>query len=146
MDPQELTKEKIEQVVNRITKHGVLDVRGALDRAVRLLVDDVEPFIEWNDPWKHPTEWLSQEVDPQLRLNCLYKDLIGWAFVKDNDMENLRRMGISPSKARYLDTLRLDHDKVFESIVVLQTGATSRAGCTSARYGSPPSGRNQVVE
>jgi hypothetical protein len=102
-----------------LTKEVINDVRAALWNAVYIVAGDIpekEPF--WKDPWASDN-WIPNGTDPTYRLNTLYRELIGYIYVYDNDESSARRFGISPAKIKRLKALNLNLDRVYESILEL---------------------------
>jgi len=102
-----------------LTKKAIGDIRAALWDAVWIVTGDIpdeEPF--WKDPWASDN-WIPNGTDPAYRLNTLYRELIGYIYVHDNEENSARRFGISPAKIKRLKTLNLNLDHVYESILEL---------------------------
>jgi hypothetical protein len=102
-----------------LTEEPINDVRAALWSAVWIVADDIpekEPF--WKDPWSS-NEWLSKNTDPVYRLNSLYRDLVGYVLIHDNDEVAVRKFGISPTKSKRLKGMNLNLDCVYDSILEL---------------------------
>lgn len=114
-----LERAKVNRASDLLTADDVGDVRAAFWRAVWIVsapIPDEEPF--WEDPWSGKN-WLPPGVDPQYRLNALYRELVGYVLVKDDGEEQARKWGISPSKIKRLKLLKLDYDKTYDSLLEL---------------------------
>jgi len=118
-----IAREDVDRVSAQITKDGIDDIRGAVWHAVWLLSGDNAAPAKWSDPWKDPINWVDT-TDITHRLHSLYRSLVGWAFLKTEDLRGVRQFGISPSQQQFLKQQNLDHRRVAESIRVLSTWKT----------------------
>jgi hypothetical protein len=116
---EKLSRETMDFVATEITKHGLEDVRGALWLAVWALTGDTTPEPTWLEPWQDPIRWLSPGTDPAHRLMSLYRTLVGWGFLVTGEPRGLKQLRITPAHQAYLQTLKLDRDRVYESIKVI---------------------------
>jgi hypothetical protein len=53
------------------------------------------------------------------RLNVLYRDLCSWALAMAEDKNGLTRLGVSPSRVKWLAQVRMNTTKVDAALVVL---------------------------
>ncbi len=83
----------------------------------------------WVSVWEKPWAWTAgSKVPLARRLHGLYRDLVGWVFVRADDMVAAKAFGLSPSKVAWLKTLRLDTVKVDQSIMVLSAWRGTQGG------------------
>lgn len=78
-------------------------------------------------PWTNAWGWFDGKIPLEKRLHILYKDLAGWVFSQGDDVAQLKRLGISPSKGKWLKELKLPVPKV-ETTVRLLSAWRSRQG------------------
>ena len=117
-------KDVLQAVADELTKDGVDDIRVAIWRAVNLLLGPVpERSARWLEPWESCTGWLRPDIEPSYRLNTLFKDLSAYVFLSNEEEGSLRKAGInvSPSKAKYLSSLKLPAHRVHDTLVELSS-------------------------
>jgi hypothetical protein len=115
-----LNRETIDRVANELLKTQFLDIRALICKAVSILLGSLPPkAVAWKEPWESPTEWLTLDMDPRLRLNVLYKNFVGYSFYTLFGPEAATEFGVSPAQQQYFKTLRLDPNRVHDSITVL---------------------------
>jgi hypothetical protein len=114
-----LKREIIDRVGDEICKKPVQDVRAAIWKAVWMLSGDLEPNDKWLDPWEHPTNWLTNEMNVGKRLNSLYKKLVRYSIVTLYGEEAASKEGIRPSQQQYFKGIHLDPTKAHDTIVLL---------------------------
>jgi hypothetical protein len=124
---EKLSREMMDFVSTEITKYGLHDVRGALWLAVWYLTCDVPAAPSRIEPWQDPIRWLSSGTDPAHRLMSLYRTLVGWGFLVTGELLGLKQLRITTAHQAYLQTLKLDRDRVYESIKVLSVWKTKRS-------------------
>jgi hypothetical protein len=97
------------------------DVLAAIWAAVWLLTGpEPEPFKPWPRPWDNYLTWLSRGVDPNYRLNALYRELVVFVFAREGDEAAARKIGkFKPKEFQKLKSLRLPTVCVIDSIVEL---------------------------
>lgn len=78
----------------------------------------------WVDPWDSPWAWAKGELPLQVRLHVLYKDLVGYVFIKDKDIKQAASMGISQRRIEMLGALHLDARRVERAITLLSKWRT----------------------
>jgi len=111
-----LDKESVNRACDILTEEEIGDVRAALWNAVWVIAGEIPAQPEfWKAPWSKGN-WMPKGVDPKYRLNALYRELVGYVLVRDNDEPAARRFGISPAKIKKLKALALDLDRVYNSI------------------------------
>jgi hypothetical protein len=117
---------KRNRVCEILTESAIGDIRAALWNAVEILAGNIPEKEEfWKDPWASDN-WIPKGVDPAYRLNSLYRELVGYIYVYDNDENSARRFGISPAKIKRLKALNLNLDRVYESILELSKWRSKR--------------------
>lgn len=110
---------KRNRVCDLLTKGVINDIRAALWEAVGIVAGDIpEEESFWKDPWVSEN-WIPNGTDPAYRLNSLYRELVAFVYVHDDDENTARRFGISPAKIKRLKALNLNIDCVYESILEL---------------------------
>jgi hypothetical protein len=114
-----IPRETMAFVAAEITKGGLQDIRGALWLAVWHLTGEVTPSVEWPNPWNDPVRWLPKGVDVTYRLNSLYKTLVAWGFVVTGELLGLKQLSLTPQQLEKLKTLKLDEQRVYDSIKCL---------------------------
>jgi len=94
---------------------------------------------QWKHPWEHPWEWTRGDFPLPMRLQVLYKDLVGYVFALDNDWKCAQGLGITPARFAWLKTLRLNTHKVEEATKILSAWRTqpdpARAGRVALQIG-----------
>jgi hypothetical protein len=109
-----------------LTKEVINDVRAALWNAIWIVAGEIPEDVGlWKDPWA-ADNWMPNGIDPRYRLNALYRELVGYIFVCDNDEASARRFGISPAKIKRLKALNLDIDRVYDSLLELSRWRSRR--------------------
>jgi hypothetical protein len=121
-----LKRELVDRVSDLLTKDEIDDILAAVWQAVWLLSAEIPEFRHWKQPWEGAVQWLEADVDPQLRLNCLYKDLVGYTYVAFDEKEGARKFGVRPSQAARFAQWRLDVNKVYRTIRELSVWRTSK--------------------
>lgn len=115
-----LNRETIDRVANELLKRQFLDIRALICEAMWILSGPLPPkVVAWKEPWESPTEWITRDMDPSLRLNVLYKTLMGYGYSTLNGAEAATKFGVSPSQQQYFKTLHLDPNRVYDSVTVL---------------------------
>ncbi len=114
-----LDREKTQRASDILTEEPIGDIRAALWYAVWIVADEIpeEPGF-WPDPWSGKN-WIPKSVDPQYRLNALYRELVGYVWVHDKDEQAARRFGVSPAKVKRLKSMSLNMDRVYSSLIEL---------------------------
>jgi hypothetical protein len=96
------TPTEIAAFADELIKEPILDITAAVWESVWLLTGlTPEPFKPWPEPWSSK-DWLPVNVDPQYRLNTLYRDCIALVYAKDEDEEAAHKFGVRPSKFKVL--------------------------------------------
>ena len=114
-----LDREKTQRASDILTEEPIGDVRAALWYAAWIVAGEIpEESGFWPDPWSGKN-WIPKGVDPQYRLNALYRQLVGYILVHDKDEQAIRRFGVSPAQAKRLKNLSLSLDRVYTSILEL---------------------------
>jgi hypothetical protein len=121
-----LPAETMNFVAGEITKYGLEDVRGALWAAVWHLTGDCTPEPAWIEPWQDPVRWFNPKNDPVYRLEGLYLTLVAWGFLVTREPLGLKQLHITPVHEAYLQTLRLDEQRVYDSIKQLSNWRMQR--------------------
>ena len=119
----------IQRTADVLATDGIEDIRIAIWKAVWLLLGPApEPYKRWPEPWEHRTEWLPPNLDPGYRLNTLYRDLTAYAFVLSQEDDAIKKAGlsVSPSKLKYLKTLKLDPERVYNTITEISLWRSRR--------------------
>jgi len=78
-----LPRESVEIAGVEVVREPIDDIPGAVSRGVCALTGELKPPVRWADPWKDALHWMDSG-DPTLRLNSLYKSLLGWAHITAN--------------------------------------------------------------
>jgi len=113
------------------TGHGlpcVRDVRAGISGAFWILSGEI-PLVKppfWKQPWESSKEWLPRGVNPALRLNKLYRDIVGWTYMRDRDQKAGRQFGLTPSRLQYLEKQKPDvarMDATFTLLSAFRHGA-----------------------
>jgi len=108
----------VQRVSDQLLTKEIVDIRAAIWEAARLLVGP--PLSEnkerWPDPWEKPIAWMPEGIDPGLRLNTLYRFLVGYVFVKEGDQDAARKFGVSMAKFKVMQRINLDLVKVYDCI------------------------------
>jgi hypothetical protein len=114
-----LKRDVIDRVGDLITKGRTDDMRGLIWNAVWLLSGDLAPTQMWKDPWESPTDWMDNDMNPDVRLHSLYKKLVGYAHVTGFGEDAATKFGIKPSQQQHFRNLNLNLGLVSQSIVTL---------------------------
>jgi hypothetical protein len=114
--PDKPSREVLDFVATEITRAGVLDIRGAVSRAAWLLTGDILPKVKQIEPWEHPIRWMRPEHDPEYRLHALYNILVAWALLATGEAGGAGHLDVSLVREDYLKTLKLDKQRVYQSI------------------------------
>lgn len=77
------------------------------------------------DPWENSKTWLGQ-MNLSLRLSWLYTNIVGHVYAKDENKQNLEKLGISFKKANYLKGLSLNRDKLYNTLLELSKWRSDR--------------------
>jgi hypothetical protein len=112
-------KDALQRIADTLASEGVGDIHIAIWKAVWLLLGPpLEEPKRWVDPWENYTGWLRPDIDPMYRLNSLFKDLSAYTFIMSGEVESLKKAGLSmsPSKVKYLSSLKLHVNKVYETL------------------------------
>ena len=116
---KELDKEAVQKYSDELTKAEIEDIPSAIWRAVWLLLGPVPPeYKRWLEPWENNVRWLQEDIDPKYRINSIFKDLSVYSFLISGEEESIKKAGIvvSPSRLKYIKGLKLDFNKVYETI------------------------------
>ena len=121
----ELDKERLNSVCDRVVDTCGEDgmPEAMIWATIGLLYEAFDPLQDaknWKHPWETPWGW-GKKVPLPLRLNVLYRDLAGWVFAKDDNKKGAERLGVTPSKFRWLQTLQLDAGRVERALLVLSS-------------------------
>ena len=109
----------VQGFADQLCREPIYDIRAALWHAVWLIAEGTpEEFKSWPEPWSIGRNWLPSNVDPQYRLNSLYRDLVGLVFALENDQAAAQKFHIKPSKFAILKSVAqsLDHKRIGSSI------------------------------
>lgn len=87
----------------------------------------------WIHPWEDPWAWTRGDFPLPMRLQVLYKDLVGYVFALDNDWKCAQGLGITPARFAWLKTLRLNTRKVDAAIRVISPWRTQPDPAKAAR-------------
>lgn len=117
IDPgAKLSRSTLNFVANELTKEPLADIRGSLWHAVWLLTGEFTPYVAWPEPWNDPVKWLPPEASVPLRLQTLYRTLVGWAFLATGEEIGVKQLSLEYQEIQQLKQLRLDTRRVYESI------------------------------
>lgn len=99
----------------------VEDVLAAVWAAVWLVTGpEPETFKFWPKPWENHLMWFPRGVDPNYRLNALYRELVTYGFARDGDENAARKIGrFKPKEFNALKNLRLSKQCVIDSVMEL---------------------------
>jgi hypothetical protein len=122
--PDSPSREMVDFVAEEISKGGVADIRGALWQAVWLLTGDIVPKVKLIEPWEDPVRWLEPGTNPEYRLQFLYQTLVVWGFIATGNLKGVREFKVSRAREEYLTTLKLDRQRVYDSIKQLSIWRT----------------------
>jgi hypothetical protein len=119
----ELSKEVIDAVGDLVVDQCGEDgpPQGMIWAATWALTDP-EPPSATQDKWRHPWEgaWAwAAPVPMAARLNVMYRDLTTWVFAMAEDKKGLDRLGVSPSRVKWLERVRMPVSKVDAALVLL---------------------------
>jgi hypothetical protein len=114
-----LKREIVDRIGDDIRKKPIQDVRAAICKAVWMLSGDLEPNDKWLDPWESPTGWLRVDMNAGLRLNALYKKIMGYSTVTLYGEAAAAKLGVSPSQQQHFKSISLDQTKVYDTIKLL---------------------------
>ena len=117
-------KDALQGAADSLAVEGIGDMRCAIWKAAWFLLGPVPlPPGKWLSPWEDARAWLDADTDPSYRLNSLYRDLVAYAFLVSGEGESLGKLDISmsPSKLRYLRSLRLDFRKAYLTVMELSS-------------------------
>jgi hypothetical protein len=108
----------VQRVADQLLAKEIGDIRAAIWDAACLLVGPppLENKERWPDPWEKPIAWMPEGVDPGLRLNTLYRFLVGYTFAKEGDQDAARKFGISVAKFKVMQRITLDLNKVYSCV------------------------------
>jgi hypothetical protein len=116
---KDLKREVLDRVGDELTKKKIIDLRATIWKAVWLLTGEVPRTERWKDPWEHTTDWLTHDMNVDMRLHSLYNKLVGYANQSIFGDEATEKLGIKPSQRAHLKQLVLDPTKVYKSIALL---------------------------
>lgn len=111
----------ITAIADELVKEPILDVMAAVWYAVWLLTGPMpDPYKPWPEPWA-TKDWFAINVDPQFRLNTLYRDCVAIVYARGEDEEAAHKFGIRPTKFKVLKDVgrSLDLGRLRSSIVEL---------------------------
>ena len=77
------------------------------------------------DPWENPTNWIGK-MDLGKRLSWLYTNVIGYVYARDENKQNLEKIGISFKKAEFLKGLKLSNKRLYQTLVELSKWRSHR--------------------
>lgn len=121
---EKLTKDRLESLsrhVGWLFEHGeVVDLRAGLWETVWAMTADLPPH-GWKEPWESASlrDWMPPGVDLGLRLGALFKKLRVYVLLHSDAEMEAKKMGFPPHKLMQLKNLRLNPNKVHESLKVL---------------------------
>lgn len=121
-----LKRDMTDRAADLLVKKNTQDIVGMLWDAVWMLSAPLPEFRHWKQPWETPVRWLEPDVDPRLRLNVLYTDLVGFAYVKCNELDGAKKFGIRPSKIARYKQWNLDLTRVYATIRELSRWRSSK--------------------
>jgi hypothetical protein len=118
----------VQRVADQLLAREITDVRAAIWDAAYLLTGPLplENKERWPDPWESPVAWVPAGVDPGLRLNALYRFLVGYVFAKEGDQDAARKFGISVAKFKVMQRINLDLNKVYDCVRELSRWRTQK--------------------
>jgi hypothetical protein len=93
---KKLNRDLLNRIGDELTRKPVEDVRALIWRAVWLLEFPPEPFKHWQDPWEVSKAWLDGTMDPNKRLNALYKRLVGYSIYITKGEDAVKKLGFKP--------------------------------------------------
>lgn len=110
----------IQRIADLLCEEPISDIKAAVWHAAWLLTGPMpDEFKPWSQPW-NSQNWLPINVDPQYRLNSLYRDFVGVVFARQNppDWNAAQKFFIKPTKFNILknEASTLDLNKVRASI------------------------------
>lgn len=107
----------LNQVVRELTRSQLDDIRAGIWKAAYSLVgEEPKGYEDWPMPWAQPMTWFPAGEEPTYRLNSLYRDLVGYVFAKEDDVQAARKFGISQRRFGKLKEWALDINKVEKAI------------------------------
>lgn len=113
----EYNQELVANVADLLCKEPIYDVPATVWQAVWLLTGPILEFKRWPEPWA-TRDWFPTNVDPQFRLNTLYRDLVTIVYARGNDEDSAHKFGVRPSRFKVLKSIgqNLDLNCVDRSI------------------------------
>lgn len=124
-EPSEFARETLRSIADKVAKVAVTDVRGSIGYAAHLILSPPQDYTQWESPWKNPGHWLVHGTSVDHRLNALYREVVGWAYVHQGDLVAAKKFGVTPAQQAALKQLSLEPEKVYQSICELSRWKTS---------------------
>jgi hypothetical protein len=121
-----LKRDVVERAAKALVKQQTDDILGMLWNAIWMLAIPLPEFHFWKEPWETPVYWLDPEVDPVYRLNSLYRDLVGFAFLACHEPVGARKFGVRPAQGARYKQWQIDLNRVYASIRVLSQWRSSK--------------------
>jgi hypothetical protein len=114
------SRQTIDYVAAEVAKN-LYDIKAGIWQAAWLLTGPTPERKQWPNPWENYITWLPQDEDPVYRLNTLYWTLVEYVFAIEQDEKGFRKTGrsVRPREFKYLSSLVLPKNRVFDSISVL---------------------------
>ena len=76
-------------------------------------------YGKWDkQPWESPKDWVGN-TDPNVRLSRLYHDLRSYIYVSLDNKTEIKTLGLSSGKIKYLSGLNLSNKKIADTLSVL---------------------------
>ena len=123
LDMEKPNKDHVERVADTLASSGTIeDIRVALWTAVWLLTGPMPPEPKrWPQPWENYLWFAVPGVTPEHRLHSLYCDLSVYTLVQMDEDMTPKKAGFhpSPSKVKFFKKLKLDYNKVHDTIEIL---------------------------
>lgn len=114
-----LKHETIDRVAEELLEGEIFDIYTLMWKAAWILSGGLAPVAVWKEPWESPTEWLTLDMNPSLRLNVLYKKLVGYVYLTVYSGDAATKYGLTPSQQNHFKQINLDLKRVYRSISVL---------------------------
>jgi hypothetical protein len=78
-----------------------------------------EDRVHLTHPWMASWDWFNIKMPLEKRLHILYKDLMAWVYSQEDNAAQLRKLGVSPSKVKWLKELNLPAKRVHDTLMLL---------------------------
>jgi hypothetical protein len=116
---KELPKDYVSLVAYRLGKKDHPSLISLVWKIAGLLMGDIQMGERWAYPWDDRRKWMPNDVEPAHRLHALYWDLVAYSYIKSGQPDMAKRMGTSPSKIKFLASLKLPRTKVASTVEAL---------------------------